>query len=592
MPLTVEIVIFLVLFVIALILFALEWFSADITALGLMLALILLGLLEPDAAFAGFGSSTVLMILGLLILTETLVHTGLVDVVGRWLLNFIGDNQTSLQGVTLIAPSIMSALMSNTASTAFFLPIILGLSRRSHLSATKLLMPLAFATILAGSVTLIGTSTNLVVSGLMQQYGLEPLGIFELTPVGLPILIAGLVYMATLGQRLIPDRSKQAETDRSSTDYLYFTEVTIPTTSSLIGISIDKSGLIHHLNLGMLGLQRQDEALKPLADTILASGDILLVEGTRDMILSLPDVNGVEISGKIQQLEDYTKNGTVRTAEVVILPGSPLVGRTIKGLGLRDRYQLQILAVNQSGEIRHTKIGRMKFNVGDVLLIKLPQKNLHLLENERVFRILDIVETRYIDYQKVWISSVIFATSLGLAIAGVLSIAVAVLLGSLGVFLTRCITPEIAYRNIEWKTLILIGSMLAFGQAMQETGTADFLADLIVQLPGIQSPIWLLTLFFILAMILTQPMSNQAAAAVLIPIAIQTAILLDYNPRPFAIMIALAASASFITPLEPACVLVYSAGRYKFMDFIRVGGLLTIIVYIVAILLVPVFWSF
>lgn len=589
---TADIVLFLILFVVGLFLFAVEWFSADITALGLMLSLILLGLLEPNAAFAGFGSDTVLMILGLLILTETLVYTGLVDVVGRWLVKTIGDSSTRLQSIILIVPAVMSSFMSNTASTAFFLPIALGLSRRSGISPSRLLMPLAFATILAGSVTLIGTSTNLVVNGLMQQYGLAPMTIFELTPVGLPILIAGLIYMATVGRRLIPDRTATKGADLSVQEDLYFTEITIPAASPLVGRTIDASGLIDQSKLGMLTLQRHDETRKPLADTVLEAGDILFVEGTREAVLGLPEIQGIEISGKIQQLEEYARNGEARIAEVIVMPGSPLVGRTLKGLELRDRYQMQVLAVNHAGDIQHTKIGRLVFNIGDVLLIKIPHQNLRLLENDRTFRTLDIIESQVINPRKVVLSSAIFVGSLGLAIAGILPIAVAVLLGALLVFLTRCITPETAYRNIEWKTLILIGSMLAFGQAMQETGTASYLADLIMRLPGTDSPIWLLTLFFFLAMILTQPMSNQAAAAVLIPIAIQTALLLGYNPRPFAIMIALAASASFITPLEPACVLVYSAGRYRFMDFIRVGGLLTFIVYAVAIVLVPLIWSF
>ncbi len=592
MSLTFDIIAFLALFVIALILFAVEWFSADITALGLMLALILLGLLEPEAAFAGFGSGTVLMILGLLIMTETLVHTGLVDLIGRWLLRLIGDSAGRLRAVILIVPAFMSAFMSNTASTAFFLPIVLGLSRRSGLSPSRLLMPVAFATILAGSVTLIGTSTNLVVSGLMQQYGLAPMSIFELTPVGLPILVAGLLYMATIGQRLIPDRRRSSvDSDRpmSETD-LYFTEITIPPDSRLIGSSIDASGLITQLGLGMLTLQRGDKTLKPLADTILQPNDMLLVEGKRESILALPAHGGIEISGQIQQLEAYTRNGLVRTAEVVVLPGSPLAGRTIKGLGLRDRYQLQILAVNRAGLIRHTRIGRLIFNVGDVLLIRVPHDKLYLLENERTFRTLYIIEMREVNSTRVIVSTAIFIAALAAAVSGLLSIAVAVLLGALLMFATRSITPELAYRNIEWRTIILIGSMLAFGQAMQTTGTADFLADLIVRLPGVDSPLWMLSVFFFAALILTQPMSNQAAAAVLIPIAIQTALLLNYNPRPFAIIIAVAASASFITPLEPACVLIYSAGRYKFMDFIRVGGIMSLLVYAIAILLVPLIW--
>jgi di/tricarboxylate transporter len=584
-----EIIAFLVLFVVALVLFAFEWVAADVTALGLMLSLILLGLLDANQAFAGFGSETVLMILGLLILTETLVYTGLVDLVGRWLLLLVGNSLKKVQAVILIGPAIMSSFISNTASAAFFLPIALGLSNRSGIRPSKLLMPLAFAAILAGSVTLIGTSTNIVVSGLMVQYGLEPMGMFELTPVGLPILLVGLVYMATIGQRLLPNRHVGDEKEKNG-DSIYFTEITVPANSPLVGRSIDDSGLIHNLHLGMLSLQREDEVLKPLADTMLFAADILLVEGSREAMLRLPDAIGIEVSGKIQELEEYMKDGTAITAEVVILPGSPLIGRTIKGLGLRDLYQLQVLAVNQAGEISHSRIGRLTLGLGDVLLIRMPRENLLLLENERMFRILDIIENKPIDYKKVFLSSALFLSAFALAITEILPIGVAVMLGAFFSFLFRLITPDVAYRNIEWKTIILIGSMLAFGKAMQETGTADFLAQWIVQLPFADNPIALLSIFFIVALILTQPMSNQAAAAVLVPIAMQTATLTGFNPRSFAIMIVLAASCSFITPLEPACVLVYGAGRYKFIDFMKVGGLLTIFVYFLAIILVPILW--
>lgn len=588
---TPEIMLFLFLFGAALVLFAFEWVSADVTALGMMLALTLLGLLKPADAFAGFGSETVMMILGLLIMTESLIYTGLVDLVGRWLISVVGNSTRRIQAVLLIGPSIMSSFISNTASAAFFLPIALGLANRARLSPSRLLMPLAFASILAGSVTLIGTSTNLVVSGLMQQYGLAPLGMFELTPVGLPILLAGMVYMATIGQKLIPDRSAKPDTIQQIDDNLFFTEISIPAGSVLIGKTIDQSGLIRPMGLGMLELQRGTESLKPLADTVLQERDILLVEGSRADMLRLASASGITVSGRIEELEGYMREGTARIAEVVILPGSSLVGRTIKGLGLRERYQIQILAVNHGGAIRHARIGRLMLQFGDVLLLKLPEKNLNLLEQDRMFRVLDIVETPIINRRPIFLSSAFFVGALLLAVLEVVPIAVAVMIGGLLSFLTRCISPEEAYRRIEWKTLILIGSMLAFGKAMQTTGTADFLAQWIVQLPGIENPIWLLTLFFVVAMILTQPMSNQAAAAVLIPIAIQSAQLLGFNPRPFAIMIAIAASASFITPLEPACVLVYSAGRYRFMDFIRVGGLLTIIVYAIAITLIPMLWE-
>jgi di/tricarboxylate transporter len=588
---TLDIALFLILFAAALVLFAFEWIAADVTALGLMMALVLLGLLDPADAFAGFGSETVLMILGLLIMTETLISTGLIDLAGGRIVHIVGQKPRRVRLVMLIVPAAVSAFISNTASAAFFLPIALGLAHRVKISASKLLMPLAFAAILAGSTTFIGTSTNLIVSGLMQQHGLEPLGMFELTPVGLPILIAGLAYMALIGVRLIPDRVPTTGEDHPFDADLYFTEIRIPAESPVVGRTIEEVLLAGEMRLGMLELQRGRRSLKPLAGTRLRAGDTLLVEGSRTDILRLPHIPAIEISGRMQELDQYSQNGTAQMAEVVLLPGSPLVGRTIRGLGLRERFHMQILAVRHAGTIRHTRIGRLTFNLGDVLLIHVPQTSLNLMEKERYFRVLDVIDESAPDVRRARIASVIFTGSLLAAMLGMLPIAVAVMTGALLMFLTGCITPEEAYRNIQWKMVIMIGSMLAFGRAMQATGTADYLATHITDLPVTGSPVLLLATFFALAVILTQPMSNQAAAAVLIPIALQTADLLGYNPRPFAITIALAASASFITPLEPASVLVYNAGRYRFMDFIRVGGLLTVVIFVIVIVLVPLLWA-
>jgi di/tricarboxylate transporter len=485
---TLDIALFLALFFIALLLFTFEWVSADVTALGLMLALVVLGLLDPAEAFAGFGSETVLMILGLLILTEALVSTGLIDLIGQHMLRLVGQSPTRLGIVILLGPAIMSAFISNTASAAFFLPIALGLAHRTSISSSRLLMPLAFSAILAGSTTLIGTSTNLVVSGLMQQHGLKPLGMFELTPAGLPILIVGLIYMGTIGFRLLPDRT-HTTLDTSPFDAdLYFTELVIPAGSPVIGQTIEESILMDKLRFGMLHLQRGPESLKPLANTVLKAGDILLVEGSRADMLQLPTISDVEVSGKIQELEAFAKNGSAGIAEVVLLPGSPLIGRSIKGLGLRERFQMQILAVRHASEIRYSKIGRLVLNLGDVLLVKIPTDILRFMEKEHYFRILDIIDTPPNDSRRAILSSAIFGGSLLVAILGILPIAVAVMVGVLLAFLTGCIAPEDAYRNIQWKTIILIGSMLAFGRAMQQTGAADYLADLIIGLPSKNRP--------------------------------------------------------------------------------------------------------
>lgn len=587
---TLEIALFLALLGVAVLLFSAEWVSVDITALGLMLTLVLTGLLTPEAAFDGFGSEIVLMLLGLLILTEALVQTGVVDIVGRYLVNTAGTQPGRLQILLLVVPGLLSSFIGNTASAAFFLPIALGLAQRARMSVSRLLMPLAFSTILASSMTLIGTSTNLVVSGLMQQQAMSPLGMFELTPVGLPILMAGVAYMYFIGRHLIPDRTGVQTTPARFEDDIYTSELVVLPESPAAGKCLEETVLMDKLGLGVLRLRRDGQSIKPLAETILQPGDELLVEGKRTDILRIQAQPGLEVKGSIRTLETYARGQEARVAEVVLLPGSPLIGSTIQGLGLRERYKLQILAINQSGKIRYSKIGRVKLHLGDTLLIQIPADNLPLLEQERLFRVLDIIERPQSTENHAALATGIFVGVILLAVLGLLPIAVAMLLGALLVILSGCITSEQAYRNIEWKTLILIGSMLAFGRAMETTGTANYLADLVIQAPMLNSPHGMLGLFFWLAVILTQPLSNQAAAAILVPIAVQTAVVLGYDPRPFAVMVAVAASCSFITPLEPACVIVYGAGKYRFTDFIKVGGLLTIIVFVIAVVLVPVFW--
>jgi di/tricarboxylate transporter len=391
-----------------------------------------------------------------------------------------------------------------------------------------------------------------------------------------------------IGRRLVPDRTGISQDTEYFDGTLYFSEVVIEPDSREAGKTIEESVIMQELKLGVLQLQRSGEFLKPLADTVLQAGDTLFVEGKRDDILKIPTTPGIDVKGAMQTLESYISRQKSQIAEVILLPDSPLIGRTITGLQLRERYQIQILAINQGGKISYSKIGRRVLRLGDILLIQMPSENLKLLEAEHLFRVLDVIEDNRTRPHRAGLAIAIFAGAILLSVLNIVPIAVAVLLGALLAFLTRCITPEVAYRNIEWKTIILIGSMLAFGQAMLQTGTADFLAAQIVRLPGADSQIGLLSLFFVLGVVLTQPMSNQAVAAILVPIAIQTAHLLNFDPRPAAVMIAVAASTSFITPLEPACVIVYGAGKYKFMDFPRVGFPLTVVIYLIAIVLVPI----
>jgi di/tricarboxylate transporter len=587
---TPDIAILLAILFAALVLFSFEWVSVDIVALGVLLALILTGLLPPEQAFAGFGSDTVILILGLLILTAALVRTGVVEMTGRWIMQYSGDSPTRALNVVTVAAATMSAFMSNTASTAFFLPIVIGLARRAKVSASKLLMPLAFAAILASSVTLIATSTNIVVSGLMTQSGMEPLGMFELAPAGLPIAVVGILYMLFIGRRLIPDRSDPEELTEEFDLSPYLSEVVILPDSPLVGKSLAESGLGRDLDLTVLRMERGRSAtMAPKADQQLLADDELLVQGRRENILKIMNTAGLKLKAEVKLSEADLLTQDTGLFEVILLPRSPLIGRNLKRLQFREKYGLQVLAVNRLGETIHSKISQLILKMGDVLLIQGDPRQIAAMEG-RLFRVLGAVETNSTNTRMAPVAIAIFLGALAAATFNLMSLPVAMLLGALLVFLTRCITPEEAYREVEWKILILIGSMLALGVAMENSGTAQYLANLIVTNLGTADPVWMLSAFFALTVLLTQPMSNQAAAVVVVPVAIQTALLLGLNPRTFAIMIAVAASTSFITPLEPSCLMVYGPGRYKFMDFIKVGSLLTLIIYGIAIVLVPRIW--
>jgi di/tricarboxylate transporter len=572
------------------VLFSFEWVPADVVALGVLLALILTGLVPAERAFAGFGSDTVMLFLGLLIMTAALLRTGVVDQVGRWISRRAGPRPQRLLVLIVIAVAALGAFISNTASTAFFLPVVMGIAARTSTSPTKLLLPLAFGSILTSSVSLISTSTNIIMTGLMQQSGLAAMGMFELAPVGLPIAVVGIAYVLTLGRRLMPDRG-QAGVEPSFGLGPYLTEVVILPGSKLIGRTLGEAALGSELDLTVVKIVRERARyLAPRSNTRLAEGDVLLVEGSRADVLKVKDIAGIDIKADVDLAESDLQAAEVRLVEAIVPPGSPLVGRTLRSHGFRERYGVQVLAIHRHHETLTAKLRKVRLRMGDVLLLQGDQQVLAGLQGDRSFRILGSVDEPRPNVRRSRTAIVVFVAAI---IAGTLKIVplpVAMLLGALAAFLTGCITPEEAYREVEWKALILVGCMLALGAALQTTGAATYLATQLTGVVSGASPLWVLTAFFALTVLLTQPMSNQAAAVVVLPIALQTAAQLQLNPRTFAMMIAVAASCSYMTPLEPSCMLVYGPGRYRFVDFLRVGFPLTVIIAILAVVLVPVFW--
>ena len=574
----------------ALVLFSIEKIPVDVTALGILLFLIITGVLPAEQAFMGFGSDVVIMMLGLLILVAALTRTGVTDIVGRVLLTRSEASAQEILLVIMAIAALVGAFMSNTTATAFFLPIVITVARRMETSPARFLMPLAFASILASSISLISTSTNIVVSGLIQDLGMAPIGMFELAPVGIPIAVVGIAYMFLLGRHLVPDRIPHEEIEQISTR-LYFTEILIPAQSPLVGETLRTSALGSEMDLKVLRIVRDGRRLLvPRATTRLEENDVLLVEGTRQSILDVKEEASVEIEADVKFPSEEIDVEEMGLTEVMVLPNSPLAGRTLRGLDFRDRYGLQVLAINRQGETLSRKMSHVRLQVGDVLVVQGREARIDALERQDLFRRLSLPGVSLKRRDRAPVALAIFGGAVLAGTLKVLSLPVAMLLGAVLAFATRCITPEEAYSQVRWQVLILIAAMLGLGVAMETTGTAAFLASQIVQVVGASDVVWLLSAFFALTVLLTQPMSNQAAAAVVLPVAIRTAEQLGLNPRSFAMMVALAASCSYLTPLEPACLLVYGPGRYRFSDFLKVGALPTVLIYVLCILLVPVFW--
>jgi di/tricarboxylate transporter len=586
---TPEIATCLSILAVAVVLFAWDRVPAEVIAIGVMLAVITTGLLAPDQAFEGFSSDTVMMILGLLIMSAGLIQTGVVNIVGSHVFKIAGRNSSIFLPVIMGSVAAVSAFMSNTAATAFFVPLVIGYANKIGASPSKFLLPVAFASILTSSVTLISTSTNLVVSGMLTRYQQAPMGMFELAPVGIPIAAAGILYMLTIGVRLIPQRENQ-KAEYEIGERKYQAVVVITEESVLVGKTSKQAKIIKDAGLTLVKLIRGKEVLeKRLGNLKLQAGDELIIEGLRADLLKIKDIKGLDFKADVHLADPDAKEDKLTIVEGVLLPRSPLIGQSLRRLEFKERYGLQVLALHRAGRVPHN-ISSARLRLGDVLLLQGKPEDVTALERGNLFNIFGGVDSRRLNRARAPLAAIIFVSAILAVTFKMVSLPVAVLGGAFLMFLTRCLSPEEAYRQVEWKAVILIGALLSLGTAMETSGAGKYLAQHLIQIMGAENPYALLTCFFVLTVALTQPMSNQAAALVVLPIAMQTGLQLGVNPRSFAMMVAVAASCSYLTPLEPSCLMVYGPGKYRFSDFFKVGMPLTLIIYILAIILVPRVW--
>ena len=587
-PFTFSMGLVLGLLLVAVVLFATEKISVDVVTMSLLVILVTAGILTPAQAFAGFSDDIIIILASIFIIGGALQETGVLDELGAKLARFASGSENRLLFMLMSLVSGLSAFMNNTTVTAMFLNPTINVARKTNVPPSRLLMPLAFASLLGGTCTLVGTSTNVAVSGYLSRTGLGPLSLFETTPIGLIIVAVGIAYMMLIGRHFLPNRHEESLTDEYQIRE-YLTEIVVMPNSPLIGQEVINSDL-DVLKFTVLRIVRGEESLSPTRFFTFAEGDIVFVEGQVANLIKVKQIEGIEMVSDLKLGDRDSKSADLRMAEVLLTPLSDLRGKSIMDSQFRQRFGLTVLALSRLGRSIREDLGHMRLKVGDTLLVQGDAERIARLRGNPSFLVLEEQELPRLQTQKGYLALAIFGVAILAGTFQWVPLSIAFLSAALAMVLVKCVAIGRVYQYLDMKLLILIGGMTAFGTAMQKTGAAEFLAGIVVQ--GL-APIGVYAVlggFLLLTIALTQPMSNAAAALVVLPIAIETALKMGLNPRTFAIAVMLAASVSMITPFEPSCILVYGPGKYKFSDFLKNGIILTILLAILITLLLPVFW--
>jgi di/tricarboxylate transporter len=568
--------------------YATEKISVDLVALSMLCVLVLTGILTVDRAFAGFGDRVIVMLAAIFVIGAALRDSGVLDALCGLLARRLGGRTTLLTAVLMAAVGTISAFMNNTTVTAVFVGPVIGLAKRLNLPPSRLLMPLAFASILGGTCTLIGTSTNVAVSGVIKRMGMEPLHMFEFTQVGIAILVAGIFYLTFASARLLSGRGRDADKSKDAIRE-YLAEVVILAGSPLIQQKVFESDF-SVLEFQVLQITRNKLPFIPSRHLHLEEGDVVLISGKVENLIRVKKIEGIDILEDVTLRDSGIDTSSAQVAEVVLTQRSSLVGRTLRLSHFRQRSGFSVLALMRGDRALMHHMADEKLQAGDLLLLQGPQERFRDFEESGEM----VVITQHVFNPETQRRGFMLLGAFALAVLasslGWLPDTISfVLVAMLAVF-TRCITLEKAYENIDWRLLILIGGMLAFGEAMKSSGAAVLVANIVTTYMQPWGVFAVFAGFCVLTVILTQPMSNAAAALVVLPIAMQSAVTMGANARSFAIGVMLSASVSVLTPFEPSCILVYGPGKYRFSDFLKVGGGLSLIALIIILTMVPLYW--
>lgn len=600
---TTELALVLVLLVSAIVMFAINKPRMDVVALIMLTVLPFTGVLTMGEALAGFSDSNIVLIAALFVIGEGLVRTGVARGLGDWLSAKAGSSDTRLVVLLMIVVCGLGATMSSTAVTAIFIPVVLRIAQGVGTSPGQLMMPLSFAALISGMTTLIATAPNLVVNSELVRHGEEGFHFFSFAPFGIPVLFAGIVYML-FARHWLPGESESAKgKSRKQTrladwieDYklaAYEQRVRVKNGSSLIGKTLGELRLRGTTGANLIAVERSGNLIQPSANTELRSGDILFVDlrapnTTVDELLEKYSLEALPLTGAY--FSDLSQE--IGMAEVILPANSSLVGKTVAEVDLRSNHGLTLVGLRRSTEALEGDLRSQQFQVGDTLLVSGPWQAIRNAQsdiNEMIVFNLPAEFQEVLPVQgKAFQAAACLLLVVGLMVSGLVPNVQAALLGCLLMGALGCVDLNSAYRSIDWKTIVLIVGMLPFSVALERTGGVDMAADGLMTVIGDAGPRAILATLFIITAMLGMFISNTATAVLMAPIAITVAEELNASPYPFAMIVALAASTAFMTPVSsPVNTLVVTPGNYTFGDFIRVGVPFSLIVLVISVIMVP-----
>ena len=591
---TPEIALTLGIIVAALIIFGTEKLRVDVVALLVLLTVGLAGLVGPKEVFAGFSNSAVITVWAVYIVSGGLFKTGVADSLGKFIFRLSGRNEMRLIAIIMITCGMMSAFMNNVGATAMLMPAVISVAKQTKISASKLLIPLSFSSLMGGSLTLIGTPANILATSIVENKGLPTFSFFDFTAIGLVVFATGVIYMVFIGRHLLPVREAPGTGNVQGQLRKYISEVRVQAEGKLVGVSLLESKLGADYDLTVIALVRGAKTITKLErDSVILSDDIMLIEGSAENLLRARQELGLATANESKRHAELDKlsEEDIGIIEATLAPRSSMAGRSLRSLNFRERYGFTVLAIRRHGEIITKRLRSVDLEFGDDLLLQGPRHRLSDLEEKNNFLVLEPLQIPESRRRKMPISVGLMLLVIGLVLFAGIDISLAMVLGAVGMVITGCLSMDEAYESIDWRTVFLVAGMLPLGAAMESTGAARYIADLMLGAVGDLGPMAALGGIYLLAAMITQPMSNAAAMVLIVPIAVDTALSLGANHLTFTLAVVIGAVTSFLTPVgHKANVLVFGPGGYKFFDYARVGALLTLFIFIVTMIFLPIFF--